>query len=170
MHPPQSLQHLVETFLQHLGREESLLRDALAHVNSVYAALRQGDLAAAQNCAAELQPVVASLHEAAANRITSATALANEVGITGEELTLSTLAAHLPDSFASDLRAARERLTAVAAELTAIHTRNANLIGHLRSYFRGVLSSLAAPNAPQRYGRSGDRLAPTLVGAIRTQG
>lgn len=170
MHLHQSLQSLADTFLQHLGREESLLRDALTHVNSVYEALRRGDLVVAENCAAQIQPVVAELHETATIRATSATALAREVGLTDEELTLSVLAANLPDSLASELRVARERLTAVTAELTAIHTRNANLIGHLRSYFRGVLSSLTAPNAPQRYGRSGDRLTPTLGGAIRTQG
>jgi hypothetical protein len=85
------------------------------------------------------------------------------------EPTLTALVAKLPET-AADLRAARDRLRALAADLAASQDRNANLIVHLRSYFRGVLSGLAAPDAPARYGPSGGRLEPATAIAIQAHG
>jgi hypothetical protein len=158
MHSHHPHQPLTNTLLQHLASEETLLRNALVSVTEIHAALRRGDLAAALALSMAQQAQGAALRAAANERTNSATALARELGIAGEELRLSAIAAKLPDSLAIELQAVRERLTAVTAELNAIQIRNANLIGHLRSFFRGVLSDLTAPGAPQRYGPSGSRL------------
>jgi hypothetical protein len=158
MHP-HSL--FADTLLRHLEREEALLRAALAGVTTVSAALRRGDLAAAFDASAQ-QTLGAVLREAAAERTAAATALAREVGLSGEPLALAALAAKLPAPHAAELLAARDRLAAITAEIAAVQTRNANLIAHLRSYFRGVLSDLTAPDAPLRYGPSGGRLEPAL--------
>ncbi|MBX9622188.1 MAG: hypothetical protein K2X82_00070, partial [Gemmataceae bacterium] len=79
--------------------------------------------------------------------------LAAALGLTAGRVTLSALADRLPESTAGELRAARDRLAGLAAELTACQRRNANLICYLRSYLRGALSGTADP--PARYGRSG---------------
>lgn len=166
MHPHPSL---ADTLLRQLGREESLLRTALAGLTDVYEALRRGDLAGAFSASA--QPVFASeLREAADARADAAFALAREIGLSGEGLTLSALAARLPDPAAAELLAARDRLTPLAAEIAAVQARNANLITHLRSYFRGVLSDVMAPGAPLRYGPSGSRLEPATGAAVQTRG
>jgi hypothetical protein len=168
MHSPHAT--LTETFLQHLSSEESLLLDALANVTAVHLALRQGDLPSAETFSTQQSDLGAALGEAAARRSTSARELAHELGLADKELTLSAIAAKLPEPQAAEVRAARERLVAVTNQLATIHTQNANLIGHLRSYFRSVLSGLAAPDAPQRYGRSGSRLESAAAGAIQTHG
>jgi hypothetical protein len=166
MHSP-PLKHAA-TFLQCLNLEESLLRDALANVAALRDALRRGQIAESLDLSAQQTTLGDALREAAAARGVAARELASEVGLTGEELTLSALAAQLPESLAAEVRTARARLAAVTAELSSIHTDNANLIGHLRSFFRGVLSGLVAPAAPQRYGPSGGRVES--AGAIQTHG
>lgn len=150
---PQQL--LVNNLLQQLGSEETLLRNALAGANEIFAALRRGDLTAALSFSNEQQAHADALYEAGKLRAATAKALACELGLTGEELTLTAIAAKLPLPLASETLAARDRLRSVTAELNAIEARNANLLGHLRSFFRGVLADLTVPDAPQRYGPSG---------------
>jgi hypothetical protein len=168
MHHPPHPKH-ARTFLQQLAREESLLRDALANVTVLHGALRRGALAESLTYSTEQAALGVALREAADARTASALELAREVGLTGEDLTLSALAAKLPESLAAEVRDARARLAGVTAELSAVHTDNANLIGHLRSFFRGVLSGLATPGAPQRYGPSGGRVE-SAGGAVQAHG
>jgi hypothetical protein len=170
MHSPHPHEHLTSTLLNHLGVEEALLRNALAGATDIHAALRRGDLAAALSLSAEQQTHADALHSAAKNRSDAAAALARELGPTGEELTLSAIAAKLPDVLASDVLAARDRLRAVTAELNALQNRNANLLGHLRSFLRGVLSDLTVPDAPQRYGPSGGRVELAAGTAVQGRG
>lgn len=146
---------LADTFLQSLAHEESLLRDALANVTALHAALRCGEAAESLKLSTQQETLGFSLREAAAARTESARELACEVGLSSEDVTLSALAAKLPEAPAAEVHAARSRLAAIADEIAATHTQNANLVTHLRSFFRGVLSGLTAPDAPKRYGRSG---------------
>lgn len=166
MHPQS---HPADTLLRRLEREEALLRAALAGVTAVSEALRQGDLANAFDASAQ-QALATELHAAANERAAAATALGRELGLSGEAVTLANLAAKLPEQHASELLAARERLTALTAEIAAIQARNANLITHLRSFFRGVFSELTAPDAPLRYGPSGSRLEPVTGAAVQARG
>jgi hypothetical protein len=166
MHPHSTL---ADTLLRHLEREEALLRAALAGVTTVSEALRQGDLASAFDASAQ-QQLATELREAADGRSAAAAALGREVGLSGEATTLANLATKLSEQQAAELRAARERLTALTTEITAIQARNANLITHLRSFFRGVLSELTAPDAPLRYGPSGSRLEPATGAAVQARG
>ena len=170
MHSHHPHQQLLAPFLRHLGSEEALLRDALAGATEVHAALRRGDLAGALAATARQAATGTALGDAAAVRTASATALARELGISADAPTLAALAAKLPDPLAVVVRAARDRLAAVAADLTAVQARNANLVGHLRSFFRGVLSELTAPGAPLRYGPSGGRLEPATGAAVQARG
>src|SRR5688572_15368585 len=105
MHPPSPL---ADTLLRHLEREESLLRAALALVTTVSEALRRGDLAFD---ATAQQQLATELRDAANDRSAAATALASEIGLSSEPLTLANLAAKLPEHQATELLAARERLT-----------------------------------------------------------
>ncbi len=160
-----TLHPLTSALLNHLAREEAVLRDALACGNDVFAALRRGDLPGALATGAKYEAAGVSLHDAAPPRAAAAAALARELGLSAQGVTLAALAAALPDPFAADLRAARARLTAGATELAAVQARNANLIGHLRSYFRGVLADLGT-ETPSRYGPTGVRVEPGAAGAV----
>jgi FlgN protein len=165
-----TLPNLTESFLRHLGFEETLLGEARANVTELYAALRRGDLNTALNLSMQQEALGAALRDAATARQASVEMIARELGWNADLFTLTALASQLPDSLAAEVTGARERLTALATELADAHARNANLLGHLRSYFRGVLSGLTAPDAPARYGPSGGRLeSPTGV-AIQAHG
>jgi hypothetical protein len=168
MHPP-SPHPLADTLLRHLECEEALLRDALAGATEIYEALRRGDLAAAQTAATRQPELGTALAAAAAARTTAAHTLASELGLACEEITLAALAAKLPESETAKVLAVRSRLTALATELTEVQTRNANLVVHLRSYFRGVLADLV-PETPSRYGASGSRLEPATAVAVQARG
>ncbi|MFM8272200.1 MAG: flagellar export chaperone FlgN [Gemmata sp.] len=154
MHPHSTL---AVSLLESLAREEDALRAALAGVTAVNDALRRGDLAFALGAADE--PLAEQLRVAAAARTATANGLARAVGLNGEPPTLSNLAARLDSPHSAELLAARERLTSLTAQIAAVQTRNANLITHLRSFFRGVLADLT-PDSPARYGPSGSRLGP----------
>jgi hypothetical protein len=110
------------------------------------------------------------LSEAADQRAAASSALALELALTDPAPPLATIANHVPNPHRSTLLDARARLTALTAELAEVQARNANLIGHLRSYLRGVISELTATGAPQRYGPSGSRVAPATGVAVQTRG
>jgi hypothetical protein len=170
MHPHPPPHPSLAQFLRQLAREEALLRDALANVVEVNEALRRGDAAAALVASERPESIAAAQREAAEARAASAAALARELRLDGESLTLSRIAANLPEVQAAEVLTARDRLAAVARELAAVQTRNANLLEHLRSFYRGVLSGVTGLDAPRRYGPSGGPLDPSAGGAIRTQG
>jgi hypothetical protein len=163
--PPQAA-----TFLKHLEREEELLRAALVNVSELHAALLQGDLAGAQAVSERQGAHAAALVAAAVDRTASANALAGALGLPADGLTLAALATKLPEPLAAQVLTARAKLLTVTTELAAFQTRNANLLGHLRSFFRGVLSDLTGFDAPLRYGPSGSRLQPATGVAIQVRG
>lgn len=150
----------VETFLQRLGAEEQFLNLALEKALEIYAALRRGDLKGVAALGAEQEQLAAALRAASAQRLEAAAELAPDLNSTSEPLTLSRLAETLPEPDGEAVRVARERLAALAEEFTRIQTRNANLLGHLRSFFRDVLADLTPDAEPLRYGPTGNWLAP----------
>jgi hypothetical protein len=159
-----------EAFLRHLAFEETLLGEALANVTAIYTALRRGDLGEALNLSAQQESLAGALRDAALARRATAEMIARDLGWNADLFTLTALATQLPESLATQVHAARERLSALASELADAHGRNANLLNHLRSYFRGVLSGLAAPDAPARYGPSGGLLESPSGLAIQAHG
>ena len=165
-----SLDSLLPPFLQLLRVEEQLLRDAGTVLGGVHAALRRGDLAAVMAAGPEQEALAAALSSAESARATLLADLAFAAGVSPDGLTLAVLAAALPEPWAGEVQAARDRLVAVAAEVNDFRLRNANLISHLRSYFRGVLSTLTAVDAPVRYGPSGMHLSPASGGVIQARG
>jgi hypothetical protein len=143
-----------------LRDEEAAVRAARAAADGVNAALRGGDMSAVVAAQPELEALADRLRDASTARTPAAEALAAAVGLPVAGLNLSALAARLPDPLATELRAARDGLSAAARDLADIQRRNANLARHLRSYFRGVLSAFAAPDRPSRYGPAGTMVAP----------
>jgi hypothetical protein len=170
MHPHDPHQPPTDALLRHLADEEALLRAALANALALHDALRRGDLPGAQTAARQQGPLAADIAAAGVRRAAAAAALAFTLGLPADGLTLAALAARLAPDLAAGVQSARERLVAVTTDLTAIQARNANLLNHLRSYFRGVLSGLIAPDAPRRYGRSGCGLEPAAGSAIQRRG
>ncbi|MDB5307478.1 MAG: FlgN protein [Gemmataceae bacterium] len=161
---------LTADLLDHLRDEESLLREALASLTDLFAALRRGDLNAVNATRPRQESLAAALSHRHPTRAAAAARLAEAVGLPPADLTLSILAAHLPSDAASGLLAARDRLADLAAQLKEYQRRNAILIRHLRSYFRGVMSALAGADAPVRYGPSGSSLTPKTGTMIQTRG
>ena len=157
--PP--LRPLVDTLLARLRDEEAAVRATLAAATAVNAAIRGGDMAAVTAAQPELESLAARLRDASAARTPAAESLAAAVGLPAAGLKLAALAGRLPDLFAAELRAARNSLAAAARDLADVQRRNANLAQHLRSYCQGVLSALAAPNRPSRYGPAGTMVTPS---------
>jgi hypothetical protein len=164
MHPHSPL---ADSLVKLLAREEALLRAALDGAADLYDALRKGDLPAALGASTQ-DALATELRAAADARAVAAAALARAAGIGAENPSLKELAATLGPPHAAELLAARDRLAAVAADLSEVQSRNANLVNHLRSFFRGVLSDLT-PAAPARYGPSGSRVG-TLGGSVQASG
>lgn len=165
-----STPELATAFLRHLEVEEQLVLAAHASLADVAAALRTGDLGAMASTREHQESLANQIHQSEGTRTELANRLAAAVGLPAVGLTLATLADHLSDPWATELRAARHRLTVATQALAELQQRNANLIGHLRSYFRGVMSALTVADAPVRYGPSGGRLAPGSSGAIQANG
>jgi hypothetical protein len=170
MHPHHTLHSLTAALARHLAREEELLREALANVTALHAALCRGDLAAGRAVCDGQPALAAGLRGAAEAREAAAARLARDLGLHERGPTLAALAERLPADLAADLWAARTRLTAVAGQLSGIQARNANLVVHLRSFFRGVLSGPTAGDGPPRYGPTGSRLEPGSGVAVYRRG
>jgi hypothetical protein len=139
-------------------------------VSELHTALLNGDLAGARAISERQGAHATALTAAAVDRAASANALAGVLGLPADGLTLATLAAKLPEPMAAQVLAARARLLVVTSELAEFQVRNANLLNHLRSFFRGVLSDLTGFDAPLRYGPSGSRLGPATGVAIQVRG
>ena len=167
MQAPQLPPARAETFLQHLGAEERLLGLAIEKANEVFAALRRGDLKGVNGLGAEQEQLANELRAASAARLGATAGLVSDLNISAAPVTLAVLADHLPEPEREAVRAARERLRALTSELTRIQTRNANLLGHLRSFFRDVFADVTADDGPLRYGPTGQWLptapAPPLL-------
>jgi hypothetical protein len=156
--------------LDHLRAEEDLLRSALDSLTALNAALRRGDIAAVGGARPQQEALAAALVESHSARAAVAAALAGAVGLPPYGLTLSAVADRLPENAAVELRAARDRLAALAAGVRGVQLRNANLIHNLRSYFRGVLAAFTAADAPARYGPGGEQVTPAAGGVLRARG
>lgn len=136
-----------------LAAEEAVLRDTLGALSELHAAVRRADHPAIAAARPRQERLLTLAAERAAARSTAAAELAVAVGLSPAGVTLSALADRLPEPAAAGLRAARDRLAALAAEISSSQRRNANLVCYLRSYFRGALTGSAG--LPARYGRDG---------------
>jgi hypothetical protein len=161
---------LAATLLDHLRDEEGLLREALDSLTEVHAALRRGDLDAVTAARPRQEALAAALADRHASRSATADRLAEALGLAPAGITLSGLAARLPAADAADFLAARDRLAALADQLREYQRRNAILIHHLRSYFRGVMTALAGVDTPVRYGPTGSSSAPHAGAMIQARG
>lgn len=163
--PPPSTPH--EVLLQLLAAEEQLLRTSTTKAREVHAALRCADLVGVNLLGEQQERLAAELKAASQARLAAAQELSAHLNLSSIPQTLGALADAAPEPLATDLRQARDTFKRLAAEFDAIQTRNANLIGHLRSFFRGVLADVTGDDAPDRYGPTGGRLAPTGPVALR---
>jgi len=171
MHQQQQLNLLLRSFLQRLNAEEELLHAALRVASDLYTALRNGGLASIKDLQPRQDQLATELRSAADRREAEKTRLGRMLGLEPERLTLSLLAKQLGEPWSTDILAARDRLSEITTQLSEFQQRNANLVHHLRSYFRSVLSALTrTAEAPIRYGASGACLTPTFGAAIKARG
>jgi hypothetical protein len=160
---------LAEQLLTQLAGEEDLLRQARECVMGLHASLRKGDVAAVQTALPRNEALAARLGSAAARRQTAAAALAEALGLPATA-SLQQIAAAAPDPFGPQLLDFRTTLAALTTQVDQFRGANANLIDRLRSFFHDVLSGLTAPDAPARYGPSGNRLTVHAVSATVVSG
>jgi hypothetical protein len=171
MKSPRQLDPLTVSFLQHLDTEEGLLQESHSLAASLYDTLRQGQLATIKELQPRLAQLAVSLRATASKRETDGRDLCLVLNIPPEQFTLSKLAERIGEPHASRLLAARERLDQLTTQIADLQHRNANLIQHLRSYFRSVLSALTkTTDYPIRYGASGTCLNPGFGAAIQARG
>lgn len=160
---------LAEQLLDQLAGEEELLRQARECVMGLYTVLRKGDMPAVQAALPRNEALTDQLAAQAEQRQATASRLAVALGLPAET-SLQQLAAAVPDPFGPKLLAARTNLRTLASQVDQFRSVNANLIDRLRSFFHDVLSGLTAPDAPARYGPSGNRLTVQAVSATVVSG
>ncbi len=132
--------------------------------NEVYAALRGGNSASIATAQVKLTNFAVSLQQVEDERAVSTTVIAHLLGLSNDRPSLAELVQKLSGPESAQLNSIRNQLATATAEFQAAQHRNANLIHHLRCYFRDVLSALMAADRPDRYGPTGSRLASTVAG------
>lgn len=158
-----------EQLLDQLAGEEELLRQARECVMGLYTSLRKGDMPAVHAALPRNEALVARLASVAEQRQASAARAAAALGLPAGA-SLQQIAAAAPDPFGPQLLAARTTMRALATQVDQFRTANANLIDRLRSFFQDVLSGLTTPDAPARYGPTGNRLTVQAVSATVVSG
>jgi hypothetical protein len=142
----------------------------MANAETIYSAIRGGDRNTANAATAEQQQLAVAIRTAGEMRDASAAALAGALGLSRSSATLTRFAEVLGEPQTTAITAIRDRLRAATSDFAKIQTRNANLLAHLRSYFRDALADFTANDAPVRYGPSGSRLLPASGAAITARG
>lgn len=160
---------LAEQLLDQLAGEEELLRQARECVLGLYASLRKGDMPAVQSALPRNEALTALLTAQAEQRQAVAGQLAASLGLPANA-SLQQIAAAVPPPFGPKLLAARSALRTLATQVDQFRVANANLIDRLRSFFHDVLTGLTTPDAPARYGPSGNRLTVQAVSATVVSG
>lgn len=156
--PPNDLQKMTSRLRDFLLREEEVLRHSQESLSRVHKALRRGDLVSLDTARVEQERLASDLRELSTGRMDAARILAHAVGVPVESPALTEIADRLPTGLATEIQTLRDRMRSTVGEVVELQKTNANLIQTLRSYFRGVLSGLTAPETPTRYGPTGGRL------------
>lgn len=160
---------LVQALLARLQLEETVLQSARQTAMRLYAALRKGDVPGVEALQPEQEGLAVSLKAQAADRESAAAALAAALGLP-PTASLTELAAPLSPPLAEAVLAARDRLRDLTRQVEQFQSANANLISHLRSYFRGVLNGLTDETPPPRYGPTGAAVTGPVAPAITATG
>lgn len=157
-------------FLARLEGEERQLRDALASLADLHAALTGGDLSNLAAQEVRQAELAAALRDARVAQAAAADRLAADLGLADKPARLAVIAEKLPPPAAQVVLAARDRLAALTHEIAESHRRNANLAHQLRSYLRSVFALLTEAS-PARYGPQGATVtAAGAATAVRTTG
>jgi FlgN protein len=159
----------VQALLAQLQAEEEVVRAGRQVVMRLYTTLRKGDLPAVEALWPEHEQLAADLKGRAAIRELAAVALAAALDLP-PTATLTELAAPLSPPLAEAVLGARQRLRALTRQVEQFQSANANLISHLRCYFRGVLNGLAADPPSPRYGPTGTAVSGPVAAALTASG
>ena len=156
--PNHHLKELTQRLREYLRREDAFLQESKEALARVHQALKHGDLAQLDQARIEQERLAAELREVSTQRMDAVRVLAHAVGVPMEKPALKDISERLPTDSATELLEIRERLRATVSEVIALQKSNATIVQSLRSFFRGVLSGLSAPETPTRYGPTGARL------------
>jgi FlgN protein len=156
--PANDLQQMTNRLRDLLVREEEVLKNSRESLTRVHLALRRGDLESLDTARVEQERLAADLRDLSTGRMDAVRILAHAVGVPVERPALTEIADRLPSAQATELQSLRARMRTTVGEVVELQKTNANLVQTLRSFFRGVLSGLTAPETPTRYGPTGGRL------------
>lgn len=170
MEVSQAIHPFVRSLVAHLWDEERLIQVVIEATDSLVDAMRNGDantFREAQNIQAKLSVQLATASAECAQALST---IAARLGITEGKLTLRELGEKLSPADSYELCLVQARLSIAAQTLKRVQSQAANLLMHLRSYFRNVFSTLAMSDTTERYGRSGSLLGAGAGSAIQACG
>jgi len=166
----QAIHPFVRTLVAHLWDEERLILVVIQATESLVDAMRHGDADTFREAQVIQAEFAVQLATASAACCKAMTPIAAQLSIPAGQLTLRILAEKLSPADSYELRLVQTKLNTAAQALRRVQYQTANLLIHLRSYFRNVLSTLAVSETTERYGRSGSLLGTGSGSAIQACG
>jgi hypothetical protein len=164
--PDASLAAVSLAWLAHLQQEEALLAETLASLGAVRSALRGGDLESLHAALEQQARIADASSELLGRRARLRSELSYALGVPPDAVTLATLATAAPPDVAGHLRACRERLRGMSAEVDRLNRANAALAAQSLDFLQRFLSEITdTDSAGAVYGPSGSPHAP-VAGAL----
>jgi flagellar biosynthesis/type III secretory pathway chaperone len=152
------LRDLTRRLRENLTREDAFLQESKVALARAHSALKHGNLAQLDQARIEQERLAAELRDVSTQRMDVVRVLAHAVGVPMDSPSLKDISDRLPPESARELLEIRDQLRSTVREVITLQKSNATIIQSLRSFFRGVLSGLTAPETPTRYGPTGARL------------
>ena len=139
----------------HVAREEAHLRDVLDSLRAVRAALLGNDREALDGALRRHEETLRGGEELDRARSGFRREAAGPLGLAPSEISLTALAARLPEAARRDLAARQETLRRAAAEADHLNRSNAALLHTCLDFLRRFFADLTGRPADGRYGPSG---------------
>jgi hypothetical protein len=157
-HPPREADSQIFALChEHLTREEKLLADLLHSLRQVREAFFQRNLAILPSLSSRQTELTHCAQEMGAARERLRETLADQLGVSPEQVTLRTVARTLPEPGRGVLMEGRARLTRLAQETEKISQQNAALLGYARGFLTSLFATLTGTKPTERYGPHGER-------------
>lgn len=168
---PADASRLSLAWLAHLQQEEALLAETLDSLRQVRAALREGALDALKAALDRQAHIAHASVELRERRAAMRREVSEVLGLAERDVTLASLADHLPRELALHVRACRDRLSEMAGEVDRLNRANAALVGQSLEFLeRFLLEMTAGDNTGARYSGNGAACEPHMGSLIEARG
>jgi flagellar biosynthesis/type III secretory pathway chaperone len=139
----------------HLEHEEAMLRETLEMLQAIRLALLKRNLARLSDVLQHQQRVVHAAAELRTARDRLRQSLGAELGVSGEETTLSALAAQLDEPMRGQLLGRQKKLSEMAREVHFLNHGNALLVRQSMDMLQQLFDSLTGNQGVPRYTADG---------------